>query len=98
MKTTITLKTKCRGLGVFLHHPGNSPSDPLPGVSHSVEIDLPPGIYTVSATGTGNAAGLEAEVTFASKADSQSRSEWVSEDGSLIAWITFELHGNGEVS
>lgn len=98
MKTTITLETECKGLGVFLHHPGNTPPDPLPGVSHSVERPLPPGVYAVSATGTGNVPGLEAKVTFATESDSVSRSEWVSDDGSLIAWITFELHADGEVS
>ena len=85
-------------LGVFLHPPGQAKPIPLPGINHSVTLDLDPGVYAVACSGTGLAPGTRISLKIETQVNSISRSNRVKADGTIIAWFTFELLGTGEVT
>lgn len=96
--TTITLATDCNWLGVFLHLPGQTPPEPLPGVHHSIKRDLSAGSYAISVAGSGNEAGKEVKVSIKTQVNDVSDAQQVSDDGTIIAWFPFDLDANGKVS
>jgi hypothetical protein len=95
--TKITLKTPCNLLGVFLHYPGNQKSEPLPGVRHTCELELAAGIYAIAASGTSCNPGDKVSFTVKSPANEVTRWRFVRDDGTINAWITFELNAAGAV-
>ena len=94
--TKITLDSDCGLLGVFLHPPGAADPIPLPGVNHTSAPDLEPGVYAVSLAGSGNVPGTKVALTFEAT-NSVTRKRTVRSDGTIIAWITFELTAAGEI-
>lgn len=96
--TSITLTTKCIGLGVFLHHAGEKYPDPMPGVAHTLKRDLDPGLYAISVAGKFNEAGAEVKVTVKTAQGEFTDAQQVSDDGSIIAWFNFEIDSLGGVS
>lgn len=91
-KVTIKLETAENILGVFLHRPGNDWPEPLPGVAHSVQRELPDGVYHVSISGTGLTPEAAVKVTFSVTGSSKTRGVGVSVDGTLAGLLPFELH------
>ena len=95
-EVTITLDSKAKLLGVFLHRPGDADPEPLPGVTHSVTRDLSDGTYHVSVAGTGLQPATPVEITFATEADAETRGGRVGSDGTIALFKQFDL-SNGNV-
>jgi hypothetical protein len=93
----ITLETKASLLGVFLHHPGTSPPEPLPGVAHTVTRSLPQGIYHLAISGTGLAAGTVVKIVFEAGGGKTTKSRSVRPDGTIGVLIPFEVTAGGGV-
>lgn len=84
-------------LGVFLHPPGQVKPVPMPGINHTLTLDLSPGVYAVSFSGTGLVPATKISLKIETDVNAKSRSRRVSADGSIIGWVTFELTAQGEV-
>ncbi len=96
--TKITLETTCGLLGVFLHPPGSADPLPLPGVEHTCTLKLQTGVYAISVAGSGNVPGTKVSLKIETLLGAVSRSRSVRDDGTIAAWLTFELSSAGEVS
>lgn len=96
--TTITMTTGANAIGVFLHYPGDGDAVPLPDVQRGWTDDLGPGVYAIAASGTGNLPGTPVQFEFKTDVNAITRKRRVRADGTLRAWITFELAVGGKVS
>ena len=95
-KVTITLTSDADLLGVFLHHPGSTKPEPLPGVAHSVRRALDDGTYHVSVAGTGLVPATPVKIKFAAT-NHVVRGGRAKADGTIGLFTPFNLQ-NGTVS
>lgn len=96
--TTIKLESDCPVLGVFLHHPDEASPDPLAGVSHSVKLDLNPGPYAVSVSGTQCKDDANVKITITTSKNSKTDTQIPSSNGDMIGWFPFLINSDGSVS
>lgn len=96
--TKITMNTQARTLGVFLHHPGNSPADPLPDVATGSTRVLAAAVYAITAAGTGAVPGTIVEFVIETAINNKTRKRTIRPDGTLNAWVTFQIDSLGKVS
>lgn len=96
--TKIKMNSTANALGVFLHYPDGREPVVLADVSTGSTRSLANDIYVITATGTGNVGGTSVEFVIEGPVNSIIRKRTVRPDGTLRAWITFELDALGKVS
>lgn len=92
------MNTAASAIGVFLHFPDNREPIPLPDVANGHEENLQQGVHAIAASGSGNVEGTAVTFEIATDQNSITRKRRVRADGTLRAWITFEIDTAGKVS